>query len=321
MAEPVAPAFKSALQRHAPRYNALFAAAQDLRALDPDRFATHLRNVIAPIVEAFATLPESDDRSIDALTEVLFRTSINLMGRGLLASNTPSPDVYTLFTVTLPQLVPFLCDDPSRLINSLTTALLMLAHHDEALPNRWLQSLVHHSRTCTSTHELLQLGKVLAWTHGMAHFRASALEVYKTLSPDIQQALPPFDDLAQRWPDQGEFTLLRTAGTFLGFGGQFAAPPVLHLLNEDLFAFDGIHYYSIHADRFGATTMRFPGDAPPPGLTTEQAHLPPTILARLPRDFPPHISSAFFVQDKVLALTLAFSFKVYLFSLPPEMRP
>lgn len=322
MAEPVAPTFQRALKRHAPKYNALFAASQELCALDADRFAAHLRDVVAPIVEALATLSESDHTAIDTLTEVLFRNSIDLIGRGLLASENPSPDVHALYAEALPNLAPFLRDDPSRLINALTTALALLARQDEALPRQWLQRLVHHCEPCQSTDELLELGKVLAWTQGMAHFRDSALAVYKTLSKAIQNTLPPPQDLSQRWPDLGEFTLLGTAGAFLGFGGHFAAPPVLDLLKENLFAFDGNHYFSIHADRFGATTMRFPEEDLPAGPPKEQAHLSPTLLAHLPKDFPGQISSAFFVfQHQVLALTVSFSFKVYLFYLPREMRP
>lgn len=322
MAEPVAPTFQKALRRKASKYNALFAAAQALCALDADRFAAHLRDVVAPIVEALATFREGDQAAIDTLTEVLIRNSIDLMSRGLLASETPSPDIHALYAETLPNLAPFLGDDPGRLITALTTALPLLARQDEALPRHWLQSLVHHCEPCQSTDELLDLGKVLAWTQGMAHFRDSALAVYKTLSKDIQNTLPPYQELSQRWPNLGEFTLLGTAGAFLGFGGHFAAPPVLELFQGNLFAFDGNHYFSIHADRFGATTMRFAEEDLPAGPPKEQVHLPPTILAHLPKDFPGQISSACFVfQHQVLALTLPFSFKVYLFYLPREMRP
>lgn len=322
MAEPVAPAFKEALQRHAQKYNALFAAAQESRPLDGDRFGAHLREVVAPIVEALAILPGTEESSIDALTEVLYGHSLGLMRRGLLACETPSPDFFALYTEILPRLAPFLRSEPALLINSLTKALPLLARQDEELPQRWLKSLISHSKVCESARELLDLGKVLAWTHGMAHFRESALQVYAALPKKVQGALPPQEDLYQPWPKFQEVTFLGPAGAFRGFGGHFAAPPVLEMIDEKLFVFDGLNYFWLHADRFGATAMRIHEKDLPTGPKQEPLELYPYLLERLPQEFAEDRSSqALAFQNEVLALTLPFSFKVYLFYLPEEMRP
>lgn len=317
MAEPMIPALGRSLARDAERYNQLFLAAQASAPLDPDRFAHHLREVVAPIVEAVAALPETPEEAVDAVTQALYTRSLELASRGLLATANPSPHLHRLYTSALPRLARFLRESPSRLLSALTTALPQLSRYDEGLPTRWLLSLLSVADDCETTDELLKLGQVLAWTHGMAHFRDSALEVFRGLPPRLQELLPDEATLVERWPSAGTTTvaLLARSGGFLGLDGHFVTPPMVEFLGEHLIAYDGEHHYWIHADRFGTTCLRVHEDALPPDPGLPAPVLTDELRAALPADFrKDHLSLA--RCGSILALTVPFSFRVYLFHVP-----
>jgi hypothetical protein len=137
------------------------------------------------------------------------------------------------------------------------------------------------SPTCGSVGELLEAAKVLAWRAGLAHYRASALDLCRRLAPRVAAAalsLPAVELerdevdtvvnqlLADPWldpaaaihgePDSQHLHLVGRVGAFRGFGGTFMRPPQVTAPGGNFVASDGEHHWRLHADRFGATLHR-----------------------------------------------------------------
>jgi hypothetical protein len=309
----------AALARGRERYNAKFAQARRAsRKIEGAAFAEHLRTLVAPIV---AVSP-----SVDATTEALYDLSLDLMAKSLLGH----PAIVAVWRDLLPDVAPLLAQSPRRVVASLSNAAL--AFDD---PARWIAAMVDVAPRCATPEELLDAGKVLAWTCGMAHWGESARAVLARLPEPLAMAavaggrpvpLPPtlaglLSALDDPWwrPGAGvgkptALSLVATAGGFRGFGGPFATPPRVVAAAGRLFAHDGEACWSLHADAFGATFQRCGKD--PPAATPAQAMVDAAgfvfwrgLGGRVVALAGP---SSLAATDTTLAVTLPHSHKVFL---------
>lgn len=288
-------AFAAALEDERDAYNARFAQARRVhRQLDAAAFSTHLVDNLAPMIDALAA---HDKARVDVATHALFELSCDLVARRWLGPQVRTDLLNRLWRDILPQLVGFWADAPRDVVLSLTCAV----HHlDDLAPSAaesWMLRLPALAPLCTDTRMLLDAGKVLAWRAGLAHFRDSALQVWRTLPAELryqtlclaradERALldpatrPALDMLDEALEDpwfHPTFHLagadaktraarsgatFRMVGGFVGFGAQFGAPPRVFAIDGQLVAFDGEHCFSIHADAFGSVLKK--RDAEPP---------------------------------------------------------
>lgn len=338
-----------ALERQRGALNARFAYAQSRgRHLDARVFSTHLVENVGPIVNAVAAIrPER----VDAVTEVLFELSLDWVARQWLGPGSRVPSLNTLWREYLPRLARAVADDPRRIATALTNAVHALARVDVDGAKSWMVRLVEVAEQCGEAHvdvdTLLDAGKVLAWRCGMAHYRESALRVWRQMSGEIryrvlvvsrqdapvwfdQDTRPALDELdaafANPWFDpakhlpaqflsQNDDTrdlALRSVGGFVGFGHEFEAPPTVFAVDGQLFARDGQTYYRIYADAFGATLQRFGGR--PTGKIdgvnrAHQRRVWQPLLAREPSLIDP---TSVATVSSTLALTVHHSHRIFL---------
>lgn len=269
------------LEARRSRFNAQFAEAKHGRpALDPRQFATHLTQVVAPLVETVAR--HAPDRA-DEVAQALYDLSLDLVGRDLLGPAARHPAIVEGWAWLLPQLPDRLAEAPRVFVGAITNALFTLAVTPGARPKQWLREVAALSTLCGSATELLEAAKVLAWRAGMAHYRASALDLCRRLSPPLATAalglpetaldreeidtlihqlladpwLDPVQALAGK-PEAQHLHLVGRVGAFRGFGGTFMRPPRVTSPGGQFVASDGEQHWLIHADRFGATLHRLP---------------------------------------------------------------
>lgn len=294
-AGPLRGALAAALERGRDEYNARFAAARRVhRQLDAAAFSTHLVENLAPMIDA---LQAHDPAVVDRAVHVLFELSCDLVARRWLGPQVRNEALNRLWRDILPQLVGFWAQSPRDVVLRLTWAV----HHlSETLPTaaeEWMRRLAALGAQCADTRTLLDIGKVLAWRAGMAHFRDSALQVWRTLpdelryqtlcltsaderallDPATRPALDVLNDALQDPWFHPTFHLvgadakeraarsaatMRLVGGFVGFGAQFLAPPRVFAHDGQLVAFDGKHCFSIHADAFGSVLKKREGSPP-----------------------------------------------------------
>jgi hypothetical protein len=127
----------------------------------------------------------------------------------------------------------------------------------------------------TDAATTLAAGQVAAWTVGLAHARAGALDVAEALPPAAlaaalgEDALP--DDALARlraarwWRPSGAVapgTVAHRVGGFRGFGGPFLAAPLVTAVDGRIVVGSGEARWLLHADAFGATLTRSAPGAP-----------------------------------------------------------
>lgn len=265
-------AFFQALERGRDDFNARFLRARrgGLR-VDGEIFSEVMRDLAGPIVDAVAIV---DAGAVEETTEVVFDVGLRLSSHFLLGRESRHGAINSLWREDLPRLSRFVARDPRRVISALSNAAHFMALARGGDVQGWRELLAEVAPRCHSVDELLQMGQVLAWRSGMAHFRESALKVWEGLGEELKYAalgasreMGSVDELRhrvyQRWmpldSDEPEVAspILRVGG-FRGDGGPFLQPPRVCLLDGRIFACDQRGVWSIHADIFGACCQRAP---------------------------------------------------------------
>lgn len=276
-----------ALARQRERCNARFAFTRRLnRRLDPDEFKRILRERVDPVVQA---IQQAEAAAVDQAAAALYDLSLELLAADCLGKSARYPLVDQVWQRALPALADRLAAAPRRLAAALSNAACHLSLESGANGPLWLESLLQLAGQCPGLDSLLDLGKVLAWRCGLAHFRETALTVWQSLPEELRFAavgVPHWqgqistDELTARlhnpWPDlenphaEPHLAVMARVGGFRGFGGKFLTLPRVMAADGRLYAYDQECCWSIHADCFGATLQRY-GPDPPPGLPSPPA--------------------------------------------------
>ncbi|MEW5723118.1 MAG: hypothetical protein AB1896_08430 [Thermodesulfobacteriota bacterium] len=326
-----------ALARGRDRFNAKFAQARRVcRNLDPAAFADFLGRVVEPIVRATALEAPA---AADAVTEALFDLALELLSRDHF---NPAFGIDQVWREMLPLLPRLLIHDPRGLAAGLSNAVYNLTLEVGARAEKWTAAMLKTAPLCRDADEFLRAGQVLAWRCGLAHYRASALEVwaglpdrlkYFTLGLDpsepaasLEEVRRALDDPWRRPENLGRKTerllvLAGPVGGFRGFGGQFLHPPEVTRAEDGLYAFDGEYCFSLHADAFGAMLRRFGKDLPPGAGLADQGAFTLSRTGEVDRDgrtarFPVLSDASSWAADgSTLAVTLERSHYVFLVAL------
>jgi len=338
----ISDSFARILQSHRDRYNAKFAEARWHRPkLEPEAWASLLRTTVAPIVEAVDRVqPELAAEAAEALYDL----ALELLGQDLLGPRSPHPAVAAGWEALLPRLGRFVANAPRQVAGSVTNALYNLSTTRGARPMDWIGSLSSLAEACPDTLTLLQLGQVMAWRAGLAHYRLDALEIVTRLAAanvplagaalglpadepvplegviDRLLANPWLSPIAAAGPAQAPSAPLRLVarvGDFRGLGGEFLTPPLVMAADGRLVVKEGERWWFLAADVFGATLYRAPEQGVKP-----QTIVPPewkgALEAVKQAGYPhPQTISSLAAIDTTLATTSSLSHRVHLFARVP----
>jgi hypothetical protein len=294
-----------ALADHRDRFNAIVAQARrttvgfDLAMLDRE-----IRGPLRRLVEA------CDRRSSGSGSRVLaavFEPVVDLIGQHRLGGGT-----HDALLDVLPDLAGVMIDQPRLVFGSLANAIIHLDRY-RAPTRAWLDRVRAAAALGADTTTVLRVGQVAAWSLGLAHYRASALDVASTLKDDALNAAlgveTPLsaDDTVQRlqddrWWRPGRLpsdrpVVAHRIGGFRGFGGPFLSPPRVGTRDGHIVVCAGREAWTAHADAWGATLTR----TQPDDVTFASA--PPSSLAGV------QPASAGTVHD-IVAVTVATSYRV-----------
>ena len=255
------------------RFNGKFARAkQAMPQLDEQALGAFLREALQPIAEAVDGFAPARTGPV---ADFLFDAALSFVGKGFAKRYPRVMQGWKILLSTFPAL---LCEDPLRFSSSIGNALLNLSSVEGARPTVWVETMFFAGGECANLDEFLEAGKVAAWLCGMAHYRRSALDACSKLRPKLALAvlgLPrttdeaalaatlgnlradPWHPIAPSPPEtEKRLKIVARAGSFHGFGGVIAWPPLVGLDGEDFLVFDGTDCWTLAADRFGATFQR-----------------------------------------------------------------
>lgn len=281
-----------------------------------------------------------DGARVMALTQSAFELALDLTGQGLVGPRARSEAVTLAWSALAPQLGHLLARHPAEILGLITNAVLHVEKMATARPRQWLDEMAALGPRADTLAQLRALGQLLAWRAGAAHFRVGALAASSEL-PD-QLALAAFGcDPGQSWPELRERMLadpwwsphqqnheaMREVriGAFTGFGGQFAAPPEVRVLDDGFAVRSAERHFLIVADLYGAvlhasTAAQFAqatAPAPPTGPAAGVHRAGPLLTVNgrpLTLDVPPD-SLAMVSNAHTLALTSPFSHAIRLVAL------
>ncbi|MFA6958042.1 MAG: hypothetical protein WC538_19415 [Thermoanaerobaculia bacterium] len=273
---PLSAPLASALERDRERFNALVAErVASGQRFDAAALAGHMRDVVSPVVDAVYRV---DSGSVGPVVDVLFRLTLDLIGRDLVGVGTRYPAIAEGWRKIFPAAATMLARAPQHIAGSLTNAIYKVSVSTGGDASGWIDTMATLARQCGDATELLDAGKTVAWRAGLAHYRRGALDACRSLSPDLAALalgvsgavvsyhamidrlesdpwLDPAVAAGERLPEPS-LRLVATIGAFRGFGGPFRVPPKVYLRDGQLVAKDDEAAWILTADRFGATWHR-----------------------------------------------------------------
>jgi hypothetical protein len=320
-------------ERNRTKYNSWFAAASRAGCtIDPTEFTAYLLGPVRLVAEAVHT---HEPARLETVIDVLFSVSLELFSKAQLGGpRARTPRLADLWSRLLTMVPRQVAESPRAVVAGLSNALVNISTDAPATGERWLEELRNVAPTCGTAADLVRAGTVLAWRCGLPHYRASALEVWRTLPDPVRRqtlgadAHLPMSEieagLGDPWWRPGlstgqtrQLTLVGIAGDFRGLGGPFVEPPLVTADAETIYAYDSIGCCCLHADTFG-TSLRLLREAPtgqtgagtPEFTIDSRGHV---ACGPLRADLPQlagSLSSA--ALPHLLAVTLRSSHRVYL---------
>jgi hypothetical protein len=270
----ISAALASILRSGRTEFNSRLAAARRARPdLQPEAFGAFLETAVNELV------CEVEKVRADRLSEVVstaYDAGLELVGQKLAGPGGRLPIVEEAWRRILPRIATLVAISPRRLIPAISNAAHQIASTPGARPILWIETMEKLGPQCLDPEALLKLGQVSAWRAGLAHFRHGALAAADTLPESLvlaamnapanlkwQDLKPKF--LASPWFDPvnaaNNSSIVRVAahvGTFRGFGGLFAEPPLVTSAGGYFFAQSNGDCWLLTADAFGATFHRAP---------------------------------------------------------------
>ena len=268
---------------------------------DATGFAAFLQDQVDGVVTAVHAVAPA---RTTAVALAAYDIALSLCLHGLAGHAARTPLLNQAWSQLFPRLASRIAEQPQDVLGALSNAVVHLGGVDGARGAEWLQHMAALAPQSSTVAQLLDLGKVLAWRAGLAHFRAGALQAVDALPPPLQlAALGASVDVS--------WTTLRAAfaadpwasaqprrvegwqvGAFTGFGGRFAQPPELRVAPEGFWVRSGARHFLAMADAFGAVLL-------PASAEEFTAGTPPR-----PLDVPRLRNGRLVLADRELALDL-----------------
>jgi hypothetical protein len=334
-------AFAQALKNNRDKLNTKFAYARHTHPnLDGEAFKEHLTLTVAPIIEAvYAVAPQRIDDAMVALYDF----SLELMGKAMLGTHTRYPAMLRGWSQIFVQFPHLLAQDPQAFAGSVSNALYNLSVNQNTRPDFWINEMLSLGSNCPDIQAFFEVGKIVAWRSGMAHYREGAMDACSNIDGSLARAAlcirdhsdTPLEMIVEKlkkdpwlapWiaAQQGQrnkrLKIASVVGAFRGYGGLFVSPPEVFLSDDDIYIFDNEYCWLMTADLFGATLHRIGAYIPEPDKSKKkdfridkdgQVSQTDSIM-RFP-ELEGSTSSA--ANDTTLAVTVPHSFGVYLVAL------
>jgi hypothetical protein len=152
---------------------------------------------------------------------------------------------------------------PLRLLKAINSALESIRTYQPEKVLQWISLMDNTLINCKTIEEFLACGRIYAWMSGMAHLRTKAETEFFILRDELKHAIlnnNPEANVLERafrneWPKLKKPQFMGEAGGFVGFGGPFTTPPIVALLENELFATDKQNSCAFFADCFGKTLI------------------------------------------------------------------
>lgn len=265
---------------------------------DASVFSTYLRDGVDGVIVAVeATAP---GRTM-AVALAAYDIALSLCVHGLAGPSARTSLLNDAWARLFPRLAAHIAEQPQDVLGALSNAAVHLAGVDGARGDEWLGWMAELGPQAATTAQLLDLGKVLAWRCGLAHFRQGALAAADALPPALQLA-------ALGAPAEGSWSLLRAAlaadpwasaqprrlqgwhvGGFTGFGGRFVQPPELRMAAHGFLVRSGTRHFLAIADACGAVLLPATAEeyatGTPPATSAPQRRGDRLLLAQREVDF------------------------------------
>jgi hypothetical protein len=334
-------AFAQALKNNRDKLNTKFAYARHAsQAIEAEAFKEHLRLMVAPIIEAVGRVAP---KSVDEVLLTLYEFSLDLMSKGMLGAETRYPALLRGWNQIFAQFPHLLAQDPAKFAGSISNALYNLSINQNTRPDFWINEMLSLGWNCSDVQAFLEVGKIVAWRSGMAHYREGALDACLTMDAKLARAAlcindgsdTPMEVIVEKlqqdpwiapWAASQEgqgnkrLKIASIVGAFRGFGGLFITPPEVFLSGSDFYVFDNEYCWLMTADLFGATLHRIGAYIPEPDKTKQQ-EFKIDKSGRVSRAdyqmiFPElETPSSCAANETTLAVTVPISFGVYLVAL------
>ncbi len=252
---------------------------------DAAGFAAFLQQQVDGVV---AAVHAAAPTRMTAVALAAYDVAISLCLHGLAGPAARTPLLNQAWSQLFPLLAARIAEQPQEVLGAMSNAVVHLGGVDGARGDEWLDLMVQLAPGAATGAQLLDLGKVLAWRSGLAHFRAGALQAADNLPPALQLA-------ALGAPADGSASGLRAAlasdpwassqprrvdgwqlGAFTGFGGRFSQPPELRLSSAGFLVRSGTRHFLAIADAFGAVLLPATADEfaagalPPPPIVPQR---------------------------------------------------
>jgi len=207
---------------------------------------------------------EMDRPRLPAVVLAAYEVGLELIGRALVGPSARSQVLADAWRTLFPRMARLIAAQPSQVLGMLSNAIVHLEGIG-ARTGQWGDELSMLAPHLESAAHLRIAGQVLAWRAGAAHYRAGAVAAAAALPEAL--ALRAFG--ASGWSSWQSFrsdvehdpwwgggdayaTRERQAGSFTGFGGQFAVPPEVRAAGEVFFVKSGDRHFVLIADAYGA---------------------------------------------------------------------
>lgn len=257
--------FARVLAAGRPQFNARIAEAKRrMPGLGVTKFAAFLAPGVDAVVGAVDAI--APDRT-GAVALAAFDIALVLAGQGHVGDSPRAALPNRLWHDVLPRLAPRVAEAPAAVLGALSNAAVQLAALPGVRGGEWIDRMADLAPRAATVPQLLDLGKVLAWRCGAAHFRAGALAAADGLPPALALAAvdatassawsevrAAFD--ADPWWSPGQAgERSRDVGAFTGFGGSFAQPPQVRVAADGFWVRSGDRYSLLVADAWGAVLL------------------------------------------------------------------
>ncbi|WP_018610572.1 hypothetical protein [Uliginosibacterium gangwonense] len=257
----LSPALIRALQAGRSQFNARVAEASRAQpGFDTQAVQNLLHGTLNPLAE-YACNIDADRTNSFILCAFDIGLTLQLRGKAEL------PLTRLIWQHVLPACLPLALLQPRDTLGSLFNAALNLHTLDSSRQALWAREMARLVGRCANLANLRSLGQVLAWRCGLAHFRASALGIVRSLPAELAAdalAIPPGKDLtatlgemeANIWfnpaqPTQTGLRVVHEVGGFSGFGGPFSCPPEVRVYADGFVVRSAERYWYLSADAFG----------------------------------------------------------------------
>ena len=300
---------------------------------DCDAFGAFVATTIDPIVERVAVVAPERAATV---AQMAFEMAITLCAQRLIGPQARASLLGRVWSDLFPELARVIADAPEEVLGALSNAAVHLAGNPQLRGQEWLQHMQALAPRAASAADLFNLGKLLAWRCGAAHFRTGALLAADELPEALAVAAVGGEpglvwaDLRACfaadpwWPPGGAGNShgMHEIGDFSGFGGIFPQPPEVRASAEGFWVRSADRHCLLIADAWGA--VLHPASAgefasPPPVYRVAAPSLQGDRLLFAHRavdlDWPPE-GLSIVCNGTTAAVTSPYSHRIRLYPLP-----